>query len=313
MGQVSTNEAIRTFIEVLLAEKGYAANTARAYRRDLEAFFGYAGGSGGNTGERSSAPDGGLAPLAVVDPLTIRKFLGHLHKNNKKSTIARKLSALRSFYRHLVKRGLVEQNPTDAILTPKQEHPIPRYLPVDDIFQLLDSIQTQDLFGRRNRAIFETFYSCGLRVSETAGLDVNDVDARAGLVRVLGKGSKERIVPIGQKALNAITVYRRRLENETGIPAEGDGPMFLNRFERRLSTRSIARILDQIVRDCSLQVPVSPHVLRHTFATHMLDAGADLRAVQELLGHKSLSTTQKYTHVSIDRLMQTYDKAHPRK
>lgn len=313
MGQVSTNEAIRTFIEVLLAEKGYSVNTARAYRRDLEAFFAYVGGSGGSKGERSCASEDGLAPLAAVDPLTIRRFLGHLHKNNKKSTIARKLSALRSFYRHLVKRGLVEQSPTDTILTPKQEHPIPRHLTVDDIFQLLDSIQTEDLFGRRNRAIFETFYSCGLRVSETAGLDVNDVDPRTGLVRVLGKGSKERIVPIGRKALDAIEKYRRRLEIENGIPAEGDGPMFLNKFGRRLSTRSIARILDRIVRNCSLRVPVSPHVLRHTFATHMLDAGADLRSVQELLGHKSLSTTQRYTHVSIDRLMQTYDKAHPRK
>jgi integrase/recombinase XerC len=139
------------------------------------------------------------------------------------------------------------------------------------------------------------------------------VDHSTGMVRVFGKGSKERIVPIGKKALKAITAYRRRLEAEADIPAESDGPMFLNKYKGRLSSRSIARILDKLVRACSLMVPVSPHVLRHTFATHMLDAGADLRAVQELLGHKSLSTTQKYTHVSIDRLMATYDKAHPRK
>jgi integrase/recombinase XerC len=254
-----------------------------------------------------------LASIGRIDPLIIRKYLGHLHSHNKKSTIARKLSALRSFYRFLLKQGIVEQNPTDMILTPKQEHPIPRYLPVDDIFQLLDSIQTDDLFGLRNRAIFETFYSCGLRVSETAGLNVSDMDADTGLVRVYGKGSKERVVPIGLKAMNAISVYRERLERETGVPSSTDGPLFLNKYNGRLSTRSIARILNQIVRNCSLLVPVSPHVLRHTFATHMLDAGADLRAVQELLGHKSLSTTQKYTHVSIDRLMETYDKAHPRK
>ena len=312
MAHVATNEAIKTFIEVLLAEKGYSANTARAYLRDLSAFFAFVANTAEDAG-RCGKVAGDLAPFAAVDPLTIRKYLGHLHKHNKKSTIARKLSALRSFYRYLRKRGLLEQDPTDMILTPKQEHPIPRYLSVDDMFQLLDSIQTGDLFGLRNRAIFETFYSCGLRVSEAAGLNVFDVDADTGLVRVLGKGSKERIVPIGKKALNAISAYRQRLERETGESTEVDGPMFLNKDSGRLSTRSIARILDRIVKDCSLLVPVSPHVLRHTFATHMLDAGADLRAVQELLGHKSLSTTQKYTHVSIDRLMETYDKAHPRK
>ena len=312
MVQDITKEAINTFIEVLLAEKGYSTNTTRAYQRDIEAFFSFvAGEDDANDGTRYS-PDG-LAPLDAINPLTIRKYLGYLHKKNKKSTIARKLSALRSFYRYLLKQGVVDQNPTDMILTPKQEHPIPRYLPVDDIFQLLDSIQTGDLFGMRNRAIFETFYSCGLRVSETAGLNVSDVDENAGLVRVYGKGAKERIVPIGAKALEAIRAYRKQMELETGVLYSADGPLFLNKFKGRLSTRSIARILDQIVRDCCLMVPVSPHVLRHTFATHMLDAGADLRAVQELLGHKSLSTTQKYTHVSIDRLMETYDKAHPRK
>ena len=312
MAQLPTHEAIKTFIEVLLAEKGYSTNTARAYSRDLKAFFGFVAAAGDDANRHLTA-GGDLAPIRAVDPLTIRKYLGHLHKHNKKSTIARKLSALRSFYRYLLKQGIVQENPTDMILTPKQEHPIPQYLSVDDMFQLLDSIQTGDIFGLRNRAIFETFYSCGLRVSEVAGLDVFDVDANAGLIRVFGKGSKERIVPIGQKALNAISAYRQRLALETGIAAAADGAMFLNKYNRRLSTRSIARILDKIVRDCSLLVPVSPHVLRHTFATHMLDAGADLRAVQELLGHKSLSTTQKYTHVSIDRLMETYDKAHPRK
>jgi integrase/recombinase XerC len=313
MVEDSTKEAIDTFIEVLLAEKGYSTNTARAYRRDIEAFFSFVAHTADDDKRGNRSNDDGLASLDGITPLTLRKYLGHLHKKNKKSTIARKLSALRSFYRYLLKRGIIDQNPTDLILTPKQEHPIPRYLPVDDIFQLLDSIQTGDLLGLRNRAIFETFYSCGLRVSETARLNMYDVDEKAGLVRVYGKGSKERIVPIGSKALAAIRGYRKQLELETGVIYPTDGPLFLNKYKGRLSTRSIARILDQIVKDCCLMVPVSPHVLRHTFATHMLDAGADLRAVQELLGHKSLSTTQKYTHVSIDRLMETYDKAHPRK
>ena len=313
MVEGTTKEAINTFIEVLLAEKGYSTNTARAYQRDIEAFFSFVANNEDINTEVSGYKIDGLAPIDSIIPLTLRKYLGHLHKKNKKSTIARKLSALRSFYRYLIKKGVIDQNPTDLILTPKQEHPIPRYLTVDDIFQLLDSIQTDDLLGLRNRAIFETFYSCGLRVSETAGLNVSDVDTKAGLVRVYGKGSKERIVPIGSKALEAIRKYRIQLELETGVIYPTDGPLFLNKFKGRLSTRSIARILDQIVKACCLMVPVSPHVLRHTFATHMLDAGADLRAVQELLGHKSLSTTQKYTHVSIDRLMETYDKAHPRK
>lgn len=308
----SVEELIKTFIDLLLAEKGYAANTARAYRNDLKEFFEFVAEAGGDD-SRLQPQESLSCPLPEVDPLTVRKYLGLLHRRNKKTTIGRKLSALRSFFRHLLKQGIIESNPADTILTPKQDHPIPRYLVVDEIFRLLDSIQTDDLPGLRNRAIFETLYSCGLRVSEVAGLDVFAVDHNTGMVRVFGKGSKERIVPIGKQALEAITAYRRRLEAEGGVAADSDGPLFLNKYQGRLSSRSIARILDKLVRACSLLVPVSPHVLRHTFATHMLDAGVDLRAVQELLGHKSLSTTQKYTHVSIDRLMATYDKAHPRK
>jgi integrase/recombinase XerC len=308
----SVAELIEDFIAVLLAEKGYARNTARAYRNDLTEFFEFIAADG-RDGRKSAETDLLAGPLPEVDPLTVRRYLGRLHRRNKKSTIGRKLSALRSFFRQLLKQGLIGANPTDMILTPKQDRPIPRYLVVDEIFRLLDSIQTDDLPGLRNRAIFETFYSCGLRVSEVAGLDVAAVDHAAGMVRVLGKGSKERIVPIGRKALAAIAAYRHRLASEAGPAAGANAALFLNKDNGRLSPRSIARILDKLVHQCSLLVPVSPHVLRHSFATHMLDAGADLRAVQELLGHKSLSTTQKYTHVSIDRLMATYDKAHPRK
>lgn len=291
---------VDAFIESLGAEKGYAENTCRAYRTDLDEFATFVAEV-----EKSSI-DG-------IDALTIRKYLGISHRKNKKSTTARKLSAIRSFFRYLVKHGVLEHNPTDSVLTPKQEHPIPTYLSVDDMFRLIDSIQTDTLLGLRNRAIFETLYSCGLRVSEVAGLNVTDIDVNTGMVKVLGKGARQRIVPVGQKALEAIRAYRRRLKKEKKVPGQNDGPLFLNRRLRRLTTRSIARILDRIVLECSLHMPISPHVLRHSFATHLLDGGADLRAVQELLGHKSLSTTQKYTHVSIDRLMETYDKAHPRK
>ena len=248
-----------------------------------------------------------------VDSLSIRGYLGVLHKRNAKSTIARKLSCLRSFFSYLVRRGVIRENPADAVLTPRQEKYLPVHLSVDDAFRLLDSIKTDTLAGRRNRAFLETLYSCGIRVSELEGLNVQDIDGVNRTVRVLGKGRRERVVPIGRVALDAIRSYRKCLEAQKGVMAATRGPLFLNNSGGRLSSRSVARILDKIARQCGIGTPVSPHALRHTFATHMLDAGADLRVVQELLGHKSLSTTQKYTHVSIDRLMETYDRAHPRR
>ncbi|MBC8393817.1 MAG: tyrosine recombinase XerC [Deltaproteobacteria bacterium] len=295
---------ISAFVESLATEKGYSTNTCRAYFHDLEEFAGFLVEDGA-----SRKPPG----ADEVDGLMLRRYLGFLHKKNKKATIARKLSAIRSFFKYLVKYAVVLNNPADLILTPKQEKTIPAYLPVDDMFHLLDAITTGTLLGLRNRAIFETLYSSGIRVSELAGMNVYDVDFKKGVVRVLGKGSKERIVPIGKKAVNAISAYRQQLLREKKLPLDQNGPLFLNKNRGRLTARSIARILDKIIRECGMLTPVSPHALRHTFATHMLDAGADLRVVQELLGHKSLSTTQKYTHVSIDRLMETYDKAHPRK
>ena len=311
MSRNDIDNLIETFIESLAAEKGYSANTCRGYQTDLREFFACITAEG----ETEPVFEGQDSETAIfeLDTLTVRKYLGNLHRKNKKSTIARKLSAIRSFYKFMVRQGRIESNPMDMILTPKQEQPVPACLTVDEMFRLLDALQTRDTLGLRNRAIFETIYSCGLRVSEVAALNVAHVDADSGLVRVFGKGSKERIVPIGTKALNAIQAYRGKLEQEMAGSENIHGPLFVNKYHKRLSTRSIARILDKLVRACGLLVPVSPHVLRHTFATHMLNAGADLRVVQELLGHKSLSTTQRYTHVSIDRLMETYDKAHPRK
>jgi integrase/recombinase XerC len=307
---------IQSFLDALATERGYSKHTCRAYKKDLYEFADYL-----SQNDFMPAPDDkkvrSFQPEAVTG-IAIRGYLGYLYKKNKKSTIARKLSAIRSFFNYIVKHGHVATNPADAVLTPKQEKPIPSYLPIDDVFNLLDSIQTDTVLSSRNRAIFETLYTSGIRVSELAGLDVADVDLVSGTMRVLGKGNKERIVPIGNKAGRAIATYRQKLKEErlrkAGKTAlKDDGPLFLNKNYTRLSARSIARILDQIAKACGIAVPVSPHALRHTFATHMLDAGADLRVVQELLGHKSLSTTQKYTHVSIDRLMETYDKAHPRK
>jgi len=311
MAVPSVETLIYEFIESLAVEKGYSENTCRGYCHDLEGFVEYLR-QGSGAGKRRPT---GARPIRVdrLPAITIRGYLGWLHKKNKKTTIARKLSAVRSFFKFLLKRGIIDDNPADSILTPKQEKSIPEYLPVDEMFRLLDSIQTNGILDLRNRAIFETLYSCGIRVAELVGMDVRDVDFNAGAIRVFGKGRKERIVPMGQKALAAIRQYREQAAVQWGIAADPDGPLFLNKNRGRLSARSVARILDNLVRACGLLKPVSPHTMRHTFATHMLDAGADLRIVQELLGHQSLSTTQRYTHVSIDRLMETYDRAHPRK
>jgi len=310
MTSTTLKDQIGTFIESLQSEKGYAVNTCRAYSHDLEEFVLFIS----QTYFSKKSQKGAGSPIAgQVDSLMIRGYLGFLHKKNQKVTISRKLSAVRSFFRFLVKRGIILDNPLDQILTPKQNKKIPVYLPVDDIFRLLDSIKTDTLVGMRNRAIFETLYSSGIRISELEGLNVFDVDFDKKLIRVTGKGNKERIVPIGEKAVTAIMDYRKRLKVETGIGEGHNMPLFLNKNHKRLTGRSISRILEKAAKECGLLIPVSPHALRHTFATHMLDAGADLRVVQELLGHRSLSTTQKYTHVSIDRLMETYDKAHPRR
>lgn len=301
---------LQAFLASLAAEKGYSAHTCRAYRHDLEEFAAVV-----TSGEDSGADRSGLDRFDPrgIDPLILRGYLAALHRRNRRVTIARKLSAVRSFYRYLVRQGLADHNPAELVATPKQEKRIPAHLTVDDMFRLLDAAQPDNRLGLRNRAIFETLYSCGLRVAELAGLDTGDLDLERGVVRVRGKGNKERQVPVGEKACRAITRYRERLRRETGMAAEAGGPLFLNKDHGRLSTRSIARILERLVRACGVLAAASPHTIRHSFATHLLDAGADLRVVQELLGHASLSTTQKYTHVSMDRLMTTYDKAHPRR
>ncbi|NVM20500.1 MAG: tyrosine recombinase XerC [Desulfobacterales bacterium] len=299
---------IETFIETLSAEKGFSPHTCRAYRNDLEGFYAYLGEAA--KGKRQSKT---RANIHDVDGLVIRSYLGFLHKKNQKTTIARKLSALRSFFRFLVKKGVIGKNPAETVLTPKRGCPAPQYLPVDDMFRLLDGLKGDSILALRNRAILETLYSTGLRVGELVGMDVQDVDFDRGLARVLGKGNKERVVPVGKKALSCTRIYldRRGMGGRTH-DVNGE-PLFLNNRKGRLTARSVARLLEKLVLQLGLMRPITPHGLRHTFATHMLDAGADLREVQELLGHASITTTQRYTHVSIDRLMEVYDKAHPRR
>lgn len=302
---------ILDFLEYLSAQKGYSENTLRAYRIDLDHFCAF-------SVEILCGPADSLhrnEPVnpADIDVICIRGYLSRLHKEGlSRRSVARKLSSLRSLYKYLKKRGVVDKSPLDTIRTPKLEKTLPSCLTVDDMFRLLDSMDDGTLLARRNIAMFELLYSSGLRVSELAGLDCQNLDRGTLTVRVLGKGNKERVVPVGERATRAVAHYRDTLFEAKRIP-DDTGALFLNKDGGRLSTRSIARILDKTAKECGLMVPVSPHDLRHSFATHMLDAGADLRGVQEMLGHESLSTTQKYTHVSIERLTRAYDKAHPRK
>ena len=250
----------------------------------------------------------------MIDSQVIRAYLGSLYGQFRRSTIARKLSAVRSFFLFLERKGLTKWNPAADIATPKLEKYMPTYLLVDEVFRLLERPEKEKPLGLRDLAILEVLYSCGFRVSELEALTISSIDFDERLVRVIGKGDKERIVPIGRQALQAVRNYLEATQylRRRNVYISWDEPLFINFRGGALSGRSIGRIIKKYAIESGLTADVSPHSMRHTFATHLLDGGADLRAVQELLGHESLSTTQKYTHVSLDRLMEVYDKAHPR-
>jgi len=305
VSRVAENQGfIHQFIHYLSTEKNASPHTCRNYLRDLEQFEGFLRSSG-----ISVSPQGEVV-IERVDRLAIRKYLSFLHRKNKKSSIARKLSTLRSFFRYLVKEQIISSNPAKAVSTPRIEKLLPTALTVDEAFRLVESPlkgEKPKEMELRDRALLELLYSSGIRVSELVGLNLNRVDLGLGIVKVMGKGRKERIVPVGAKAIQALKAY---MEGRGVI--EDSAPLFVNLKGGRLTGRSVGRLVKKYTRNSGIFRKISPHSLRHTFATHLLDAGADLREIQEMLGHVSLSTTQRYTHLSVGKLMEVYDKAHPR-
>ncbi|MFN8625736.1 MAG: tyrosine recombinase XerC [Candidatus Binatia bacterium] len=299
--------AIAEFQRTLLVEDNASAHTVRNYISDLRQLraFLLEHGFGLNSAGDDVAPE-------RIDPLAVRAYVAHCLRRNRRSSVGRKLSAARGFFRHLRRRGRLDADPTVGIATPKKQRQLPVHLTVDDMFRLLEAPPADTPAGLRDRALLEVVYSCGLRVSELVGLDWADVDDGLELVRVRGKGGKERLVPIGRTALTALGAYRARLSELCPRRLVDGAAVFLNRRGGRLTTRSVARMVERYVVTSGVATKASPHALRHSFATHLLNAGADLRAIQELLGHATLSTTQKYTHVNLDQLMRVYDKAHPR-
>lgn len=285
---------IDKFMNYMKVEKNASPHTITNYMVDMNVFKGFLGDK----------------EIETVDHLSLRRYLAELRaKNYSKRTVARKLASLRSFFRFLFREGHIKKNPITAVLTPKLDKKLPVFLDVAKIDRLLSAPTDKDLMGLRDRALLETLYSTGIRVSELVGLDLRDIDFISGVIKVLGKGHKERVVPIGEPALAAIKKY---VDKKAPVKVNDKDAVFLNKSGARLTDRSVRRVLDKHIKTCSVSEKISPHSLRHSFATHLLDRGADLRSVQELLGHMNLSTTQIYTHVTMERLKSVYDRSHPR-
>lgn len=293
---------IRAFVKFLEGERNASAETVRNYSSDLRQFCALL--------RRSDGERHDILPDRVTSD-DIRHYLYWLNQQGEKaSSLARKLASIRSFYRFLLQRGRVTTNPAESIRSPKLPKPLPRVLTKDAAWSLMELPPDSSWLSLRDRALLETLYSTGARVGEVVGMNWNDLDQVEGLVRLRGKGAKERIVPIGEVALHAIERYRHALP-PTLAPSTFSSPLFVNHRGGRLTTRSVARMVARYSRKLA-SGPISPHGLRHSFATHLLDEGADLRSIQEMLGHASLSTTQKYTHLAADQLAAVYDRAHPR-
>ncbi|MGC9454403.1 MAG: tyrosine recombinase XerC [Phycisphaerae bacterium] len=304
---------IAEFLDYLDDQRNFSAHTVRGYSADLDQFcrFLLTGGDQTPPDDRQLDTGGLKTRILSATPADVRGYLATMRAAGlSNSSIARKLSSLRSFYKFLIRTGRLESSPVTSVRTPRQRRRLPACLDPQQVAALLEAPDTDTPLGARDRAMLETIYSSGLRVSEVVSLNIEDLDEFAEALRIRGKGRKERIVPLGTKALQAVEHYlRKRSETERQKPQRG--ALFVNRRGQRITQRSVRRMLDKYLRQTGLDPKVSPHALRHSFATHMLNAGADLRSVQEMLGHASLSTTQVYTHLTSARLKEVYDRAHP--
>ncbi len=291
------------FLEYLTSEKRASPHTVSAYRRDIDGFIAFLERAGLST------------DAASVDSFCIRTFLATLYDSADPATIGRKLAALRSLFKYLSCEEEVSHNPAKAVRTPKRSQKLPSFLSVDDACAVMDAPGKNEYLNKRDNAIAEMLYGSGLRVSEAVGLDIENIDIPNGTAVVLGKGNKQRIVPIGRKAASALETYlevRNLIPRMKKISSKADDrALFINRDGRRLSVRAVQRMVRARGLMVGTKESLHPHALRHSCATHLLESGADLRVIQELLGHTSLSTTQKYTHLNIDNLMGVYDRAHP--
>src|SRR6185503_10483764 len=302
-------QLVEQFLEHLRYERNVSAHTLRNYRIDLEQFLAHLAGPESN--KRRATPS-----VEEIDHLTIREWLASLHSAQKsKSSVARKLAALRTFFQFLVREGLLELNPAKLVSTPRQEKKLPNHLSVEEAVRFIESPDTQTDLGKRDRAMLELMYATGVRVAELTTMNLGDIDFRSQLIRVTGKRRKQRVVPFGDPAGDALRSYlkiREKFLFNAPVSTRDEEALFLNYQGTRITTRSVGRMVDKYIRLCAGMHNISPHALRHSFATHLLDSGADLRDIQELLGHARLSTTQVYTHVSMEKLIEVYDKAHPK-
>jgi len=295
------SEALHSYFEFLVSQRAASPHTLRAYGSDLEHWA----GNLKNVHRIES-----IEQLATLEPAHLRSYLAKLYDSHERSSLSRRLSAIRSFLKFLRKRDWIERDIGSLVPAPKVQRPLPRFLRIEEISELIEAPDLSKQMGRRDRALFELMYSCGLRVSETVGLNLSDIDIANEWVRVMGKGSKERTAPFGPPAREAIEAYLGG-RGIAQVSMKAEIPLFINYKGTRLSARSVARILNRHLLRIASAKTLSPHGLRHSFATHLLAGGADLRTIQELLGHSRLSTTQRYTHVDMGALMDEYRNAHP--
>ena len=300
---------LNKFTDFLKVEKNVSHHTLRSYTSDLNQFHKF-------LIENKIGIDGQGVDLKKVNAISLRSYLSNLYKkNNSRTTVARKLAVIRSFYKFLCREGFVKSNIAKSIATPRQEKRIPSFLTIDEAFHLLKQPDENFFLGLRDKSILELFYATGMRVGELVSSNIEDIDLNSRLIKIKGKGKKERVVPFNETTAICIRKYigvREKLERKKNIIPSGKSPLIINFRFKGITDRGIRNILAKYLYKGNISKTISPHSLRHTVATHLLDAGADLRVIQELLGHSSLSTTQKYSHVSIRQLMEIYDKSHPR-